>query len=562
MRVLGIWDGHDAGAALVEDGVIRVAVNEERYTRKKIHVGFPYESIKACLRYTNTKPSEVDVVAASTIDFAKTLTRIIPRLKESYYHFRRHKTPRPHFIEARRQLKYALTEVPELPLCRTTTEIILKKQLTSVGLVNPKIDIIGHHDAHAASAAYCSGFKKAVVITLDGIGDNLSGTVNLLENGGIERLSSIPGRDSFGIFFEQVTSLLNMRELEDEGKVMALSDFAYDIPDEENKLMDFFAVDGLNVKAKHGTLGRYRELMNVLWKTKREDLAYMAQKTLEKHITRLFENALEETGVENAAWTGGVASNIKVNLKIRQLPKLKDWFVFPHMGDGGLAVGAALHAASQQDKIVNKRMPDVYFGEDYGEVEMEDAIKKSGFRYEHRSDIAEYAAELVTSGNIVLWFQGRMEYGPRSLGNRSILAPAGNVSVKDKLNLEIKERDFFQPFCPSLLEEEKDKIFYDASTLDRFMTMGYMTHDEVQRNVAAVTNVDGSARPQMLGDENPLFRGLISQVKKDAGYGIVLNTSFNLHGFPIVNTPADAVDMMVKSGAEVMCLGPYLVENE
>jgi len=561
MKILGIWDGHDAGAALVEDGVIRVAVNEERYTRKKIHVGFPYESIKACLGYTNTRPYEIDVVAANTVDFAKTITRLVPRLKDNYYYFRRHKTPRPRFIETRRQFKYALTEIPELPLCKATTRVILNRQLKSLGLRDFKLELVGHHDAHTASAAYTSGFKKAVVITLDGIGDGLSGTVNLLENDSIERFSNLSGRDSFGIFFEQVTSLLNMRELEDEGKVMALSDFAYEMTDEENKLLDFFKVEGLNVKAKHGSLGRFNQLMNVLWQNKREDVAYMAQKTLERHITQLFKNALEETGVENVAWTGGVASNIKVNLKVRMLPGLKDWFVFPHMGDGGLALGAALHVAAEKDKIDGKRITDVYFGEDYSTNEMEDAIKKMGLKYEQRSDIAEYAAELIAGGNILLWYQGRMEYGPRALGNRSILAHAGREEVKDKLNLEIKERDFFQPFCPSLLEEEKDRLFEDADTIDRFMTMGYMTREQVREAVSAVTNVDASARPQMLGEENLLYRKLLSQLKKLTGYGVVLNTSFNLHGFPIVNTPADAVDMMIKSKNKFMCLGPYLIEN-
>jgi carbamoyltransferase len=232
------------------------------------------------------------------------------------------------------------------------------------------------------------------------------------------------------------------------------------------------------------------------------------------------------------------------------------------MGDGGLALGAALYIAARDAKIKNRRIPDAYFGEDHGENEMEEAIKKAGLPYERRSDIAEYAADLITGGNIVLWYQGREEYGPRALGNRSILAPAGDLKVKDKLNLEIKERDFFQPFCPSLLEEEKDKIFSDANTIDRFMTMGYMAKKEVKDDVAAVINVDGSARPQMLGGENPLYRRLISQVNKASGYGIVLNTSFNLHGFPIVSTPADAVDMMIKSKAKYLCVGPYFVENE
>ncbi len=559
MYVLGVWDGHDAGACVVENNRVLVAINEERVTKKKLDVGFPGNSIKACLDYLKLKPTDIEIVAVTTTDFAKTLTRILPSMKDSYYLFRRRKIQKPRFVELRRNVKYYTTEIPELPLCRRLSVRIFRKQLNRMGFRNYEIEVVGHHEAHVAAAAVCSGFRKCLVITLDGIGDGLSGTVNVYNNGEFERLSSIRGRDSFGIFYEQVTSLLGMRELEDEGKVMALSDFAYPVPDKENKLIDFFRVDGLNVKCKYSTAKKYAILKKLMWNTPREELAYMAQRTVEKHISELFDNAMRTTGIGSVAWSGGVASNIKVNLRVRMNPRMKRWFVFPHMGDGGLAVGAALWVSLKHSSETGK-IDNVYFGPDYSGDEIRNAIRKFNVRYEERSDLPEYIGEYIGAGNFVLWYQGRMEFGPRALGNRSILAPAGSLEIKDKLNLQIKKRNWFQPFCPSLIEEESERLFNNVDSYDRFMTMGYMFKPEILDRVKAVMNVDGSARPQMLGDENPKYRKLIETVKKKTGDGIILNTSFNLHGYPIVNTPEDALDMMVKTKAPVMGIGNFLVE--
>jgi len=331
MRVLGIWDGHDCGAAIIEGEEIKVAANEERFTRRKLEVGFPEKSIKCCLDFLGLKPTDISHIAITTTDFAKTLTRVFPKLKENYYLFRRRKITKPKFEHFRRNVKYRTTELNEKPLCRRITKWYFKKNLKKMGFEDFDIHIVEHHLAHAATASYCSGFKKALVITIDGVGDGLSGTVNIYENGKIERLSEILAKDSLGIFFEQVTNLLGMRELEDEGKVMALSDYAYTVPDEENKLLKLFTVNGIKIKSNQSTASRYKMLNKILWNTPREEFSYMAQRTLEKHIVQLFQNAIEKTGLSNVCWAGGVASNIKANMKIKDLPGLKRWFVFPHM---------------------------------------------------------------------------------------------------------------------------------------------------------------------------------------------------------------------------------------
>jgi carbamoyltransferase len=562
MYVLGIWDGHDCGAAIVEGNKVKVAVNEERFTRRKLEVGFPANSIKCCLNYLNLKPADITDIAVTTTDFAKTLTRILPGIKENYYLFRRRKMKKPKFVDLRRDIKYRITEQNEKPLCKKITNWYFIKNLRKLGFDNFKLHFIEHHLAHCAAASYCSGFDKSLVITMDGVGDGLSGTVNIYEDGEIERISETLAKDSIGIFFEQVTNLLGFRELEDEGKVMALSDFAYSVPDEENKLLKFFKVDGLQIKSNQTTASRYKMLNNMLWNTPREEFAYMAQRVLEEKVVKLFENAIEKTGLGDVCWAGGVASNIKANMRIKDLPKLKRWFVFPHMGDGGLAIGAALYLNFKLNGIKKCELNDIYFGPEYSDEEIEATLKenKNKLNFEERNDISRYVGDYISKNNFILWFQGRMELGPRALGNRSILAPAHSIEIKDKLNLQIKKRNWFQPFCPSLLKEEAEKIFSDVKGYDRFMTMGYRTKPEFRDRVKAVINIDGSARPQMLFDENPKYRVLIEQVKKNTGDGILLNTSFNLHGCPIVNTPKDAIEVMLKTKAPCMGMGKFLIE--
>jgi len=562
MYILGIWDGHDCGAAIVEGNEIKVAVNEERFTRRKLEVGFPENSVKCCLDFLGLKPTDISDIAITTTDFAKTLTRVLPKLKENYYLFRRRKIEKPRFVDLRRDIKYRTTEIKEKPFCKSITKWYFKKNLEKMSFENFKLHIVDHHLAHATAASFCSGFNKALVITMDGVGDGLSGTVNIYEDGNIERLSETLAKDSLGIFFEQVTNLLGMRELEDEGKVMALSDFAFNVPDKENKLINLFTVDGLKIKSNQTTASRYKLLNKILWNTPREEFAYMAQKVMEKTIVKLFENAIERTKMNNVCWAGGVASNIKANMKIKDLPSLKKWFVFPHMGDGGLAIGAALYLNYELNEIGKCNFNNIFLGPEYTEEEIKEYLKKfkNKVKFEKRGDTAKLAGDLISNENYIFWYQGRMEIGPRALGNRSILAPAFSLEIKDKLNIAVKKRNWFQPFCPSLLVEESEKFFSDVKGYDKFMTMGYRTRPEVRDRVKAVINVDGSARPQMLGDENQKYRVLIEQVKKNTGDGIVLNTSFNLHGYPIVNTPKDAIEVMLKTKTKCMAIGNFFVE--
>jgi carbamoyltransferase len=450
-----------------------------------------------------------------------------------------------------------------LPFCETISKSIVSKNLRHLGFSNFKIYAIDHHTAHAATAAFASGFKKALVVTLDGLGDGLSGSISTFEKGKLERHHVLPARNSIGIFYEQVTNILGMRELEDEGKIMAMADYSYPFDFNDNKLKDFFKVDGIDIIAKYPHYKQFEMLDAIAWGTPREQFAYMAQQLLEKVLSKFFENVIDEYGIGNVAMAGGLMSNVKANMKIRMLDGLKDWFIFPHMGDGGMAMGAAMYANYMLTGISSYDFDNAYLGTEYSEDEIKAAIKKEkDLKFEIDSDKSGHAADLIEANNYLFWFQGRMEYGPRALGNRSILAKASSEDVKDKLNLYVKKREWFQPFAPSMLKEDAHALLEDVKGYDKFMTMAYSVKRERADTMKSVVHVDLTARPQMVGNENKSYQKLLNDVKKASGYGVILNTSFNIHGMPIVMTPEDAISTMKTTGTRYMFLGDFFVENK
>ena len=562
MYILGIWDGHDSGAAVIKDNRIVAAINEERLTRRKLEIRFPARSVMECLRYCNLQPGDIKQVAVSTFDVSKTMARIFPSTKEEYYLIRRRKKAPGLMSTLKKRAKYKLTELPANRITARLSAIPLKRTLDAMGFAGYRMQLVDHHRCHAAAAAFCSGFDDCLVITIDGIGDALSGTVSTFGKGNLERLTTISGRHSLGIFFEHVTNLMNMRELEDEGKVMALANYAYPIPDEQNPLLDFIQIQGIDVLCRYSTLRMYDQLKKILWRYPSEQFAYMAQRTLEVKIVELVRNALAATGKKRVALAGGVFSNIKVNMLVRTLAGVDGCFVFPHMGDGGLALGAALAANYDVNGISSCALDDVFLGTDYTEEQMKEALASSGLDYRFCDAIEEEAAQLISRGSIIFWFQGRMEYGPRALGNRSILALPNSKRIRDLLNLRLKMRVWYQPFCPTMLEEEAPYYLEDYDAPNRFMTMGYMVRDERRDEVEGVISVDGSCRPQMVDGAATRYGKLLSSLKALTGRGVLLNTSFNLHGEPLVCSPQDAIDTLKRTGNEYLVMGNYLVRGK
>jgi carbamoyltransferase len=567
MYVLGFWDGHDAGAALLAGGEILVAVNEERLTRRKLEVGFPYRSIRACLEHAGLRPEEVGRVAVSTWDPAKTLTRLVPGLKEEYYLLRRRKKGPGLFYEAKKSFKYRFTEQPPGLLSRALSLRYLRGRLRELGFQGVPLDLVDHHAGHARAAAWCSGFEACAVLTLDGVGDGLSGSVWRFRQGDLALVRRIPARVSLGIFFEHVTHLLNMRELEDEGKVMALADFARPVEDRDNPMFGLIRTRGLEVVSEFSASGMVRELRKILWRYPSEQFAFMAQRVLESCVTELAVEVCRATGQGKIALAGGVFSNIKVNSKIAEQEPVEDAYVFPHMGDGGLALGAAVEATARAGGGSHGcRSADLYLGPEYSREEIRACLeRRPGLAASLPDNLAERAAERILAGEIVFWFQGRMEYGPRALGNRSILARPDDPDIRDRLNRVLKMRVWYQPFCPSLLMEDAVCMLDHGGRGDletnRFMTTGYRVMPEYRGLMQGVTSRDGTCRPHLVKGENPRFRALLEEVRKGLGRGVVLNTSFNTHGEPMVCSPDEALDMFETREIGCLALGDFWVQK-
>ena len=564
MFVLGIWDGHDAGAALLKGDQLLFAINEERLSRRKLEAGFPVLSIKACLDYADLSPSSVSEIAASTTDPAKTLTRLIPRLKEEYYLLRRRKKGPRKLDPLKKRFKYKFTELGPNPLSRMLSRSHMETQIKSLGFENYYLSLGDHHSCHAQAAARSSGFDECLVITLDGVGDGLSGGIWLYKDDQLKQIKKIPSRVSLGIFFEHVTNLMNMRELEDEGKVMALANYAYPIQDSHNPLMNLMEIRGLDIASKYGSLGMFKELKKILWRYPSEQFAYMAQRVLEKNVLALVKNALALTGSKRIALAGGVFSNIKLNMKLGELEDITNVYVFPHMGDGGLAMGAAMGVNYDKFGVAKYHLKDLYLGSQFTRQEILGSLKQWGHPYRQVKDVAEEAARLILKGEIVLWFQGRMEVGPRALGNRSIIARPDDRRIKDRLNLALKKRVWYQPFCPSLLLEDASSLLQinrqDIQD-NPFMTTAFKVRKDNIGLMEGVMNIDGTCRPHFVSDENPLFHKLLVNIKKRLKKGVILNTSFNIHGEPLVCSPDDALDILRRTGIRYLFMEDFLVEN-
>ena len=563
MVILGIWDGHDAGAALLVDGRPAAAVNEERLSRRKLDMRFPAASIASCLSIAGVAPRDVAIVAASTTDPAKTLGRLMPWTKERYYAVRRRKA-RPGWLAGATQfIKQRMTEWPPSAPTAALSRHLLRRDLARSGLAHADLQLFDHHHCHARTAAHASGFDACVVVTIDGLGDGRSSTVSVFRDGRLEVVAASTARDSLGVFFEHVTRLLNMRELEDEGKVMALADYAAPIADAQNPLLDLFTVDRGSIRARVPGHALTRVLKRWHWSMANEQFAFVAQRTVERVCCDLVTSAIAATGLRRVALAGGVVSNIKANRLIRLLPDVEDVFVFPHMGDGGLALGAAL-AAADSDRIAGP-FDALALGPEFGPDAIDVALRRAGLQASRADDLAGDVTDRIVAGQVVCWFQGRMEYGPRALGYRSVLARPDRPDLKDRLNLILKRRVWYQPFCPSVLEGEAPRLFSDwtpAGRRNRAMTMAYLVHADFRQALAGVTSIDGSCRPQLVAESGaeplaPVLRRLRSRL----GVGAVLNTSFNIHGEPLVCTPADAIDVFQRCGADALAIGPYVIER-
>jgi carbamoyltransferase len=435
--------------------------------------------------------------------------------------------------------------------------------LRRAGLNGVPLRFYDHHRCHATAAAFTSGFDSCVVLTIDGLGDGAASTVNVLRHGRLDLVASTPAWHSPGVFFEHVTHLLNMRELEDEGKVMALADYASPVDDAFNPMLGLLRADGLSFATPVPSRRLAGPLRKILWRFPNEQFAFMAQRTLERACTSVADHALRATGERRIALAGGVASNIKINRRIRLLEGVDDVYVFPHMGDGGLALGAALQAVTDESAAPRLPLEDLGLGPAYLDGDVAATLQAHQLTFRPCANIASTVADLVATDQVVLWFQGAMEYGPRALGHRSVLARPDRPRLRDRLNLVLKRRVWYQPFCPSILERDARAALSDfTGRPNRHMTMAYQVAESHREALAGVMNVDGSCRPQMVAEDDPdIFAELLRAMRQRIGIGALLNTSFNLHGEPLVCTPDQAVRVFIETGADALAIGRFLVHR-
>ena len=562
MLILGVNNGIDAGAALVEDGRVLAAVNEERLNRRKMFWGPPLLALEAVLRVADVKPADISLVAQASItggggvheDFLdppaiKRAVEFFSRLPGSHH---------PIVTRAYRALSGRWREDP-----------VVDARLRELGVRAPK-RYVEHHTAHAATAYYCSPFgdrpQDVLVVTADGVGDGIChsiGTVDAAHR--IVRRHESMIFDSIAEIYASVTHHLGFRANRHEGKITGLA--AYGRP--EATLAIFRRLMGwdperleLRSRLAWGRPGA-RQLRRMLHGYAREDVAAGLQRAVEEVMGGLVGAAMARYRTRRLCVAGGLFANVRLNQCLRELPAVEDLYVHPGMGDCGQALGAALGLwAEMADSPEPSLLRDVYLGPRYADDAIESALRAHGVAYRRASDIHGEAAALLARGQVVARFAGRMEYGPRALGNRTIYCHAGDPAVNQWLN-ERLGRTEFMPFAPVVLAARAAELFEDydpeRSVAARFMTITYRATAKGREQAPAAIHVDGTARPQTVtAEDNPDAHALLRAYERLTGLPALINTSFNMHEEPIVCTPEDAVRAFLAGRLDALAIGDFL----
>lgn len=603
MKILGISAFyHDSAAAILKNGEILAAAQEERFTRKKHDDGFPVHAIRYCLEEAGATLDELDAVVFYDKPFLK-----FERLLETYYGFspkglQSFVTAMPLWIKEKiffKKLIYkALAEV----------ESYDKKKMT---LLFPE-----HHLSHAASAFYPSPFEEAAILTIDGVGEWATATIAKGEGKDIEILRELHFPHSVGLLYSAFTYFLGFRVNNGEYKLMGLAPYGNPHAEETKTFVKQIQDELIELKADgslwlNQTYFRYATGLRMIhdkpWerlfglKRRLEEseltqqhcnLAFAIQQVTEEIVFKMAEETLRLTQAENLCLAGGVALNCVANGKLERKGWFKNIFIQPAAGDAGGALGAALAAqhiyfgADRQPTEQADSMQGSFLGPAFSDKEIEQALRKheSACVVTKIGDfeaLCAQTAKLLADGKIVGWFQGRMEYGPRALGHRSILGDPRQPEMQKRLNLKIKYRESFRPFAPAVLAEDAEKYF-QQKTPSPYMLLVAPINPELQETLPenyhdlplmdrlyvkrsdypAITHLDFSARVQTVDEErNPAFYGILSAFKALTGHGMLVNTSFNVRGEPIVCTPEDAINCFLNTEMDYLVVEDYLVRK-
>ena len=549
-REYRIAQGMDAAAALVIDGRLVAAAEQERFSGKKHTGDFPIDAIHYCLKEAGISIDEVDEIAHG-FDYAP--YRGIYSADETSKELYEKVFSRDALLDQVRR------DLPGFPL--------------------EKVHQVGHHLAHAASAAYTSGWDECLIVVNDAMGEMESLSVYDFHDGQFEKIRTVAANDSIGILYSLVTLHLGFDFNSDEYKIMGLAPYgdpshyrtffqeAVELCPDGSIRIPMLKLNRTREEREHYTATRAyldqhlipRRAPDQSVNSSHEDVAAALQECLERVVMHVCERLGEETGLRRLALAGGVSLNCTANGKLTRSHLFDEVYVQPVAGDDGVALGAALYRTSLAQKIRNQRFPAPLFGPHYTDADVEAALQRfSGKvqwkRYATTGETCAAAARLIADGRVIAWSRGRMEYGPRALGNRSILADPGHPEMRDRINAMVKKREAFRPFAPACAAEEAHRWFEVAPGAEfPYMISIVNVRPEMRNLLPAITHVNGSARLQTVsGSDNPDFHALLLEVGKTTGRQMVLNTSFNVKGQPIVNTPEEAIATFLGTGIEYL----------
>jgi carbamoyltransferase len=571
MLILGLNMFHaDASAASVLDGEVKFAIAEERLNRHKHFGGFPALAVKACLDAVGAKISDVDHVAVGQDSDANLAKKVQYALANPAKIL--------NFIRLR-QRKEAIRDV------RSLLSKALDVDSTQLRFQEHHLE---HHIAHIASAYYCSPWEKAAGFSYDGSGDFVSTMMARCEGNEIEVLDRVFLPHSLGSVYTMICEFIGYSSYGDEGKVMGLAPYGKDTYcDEIRKIvatkngglqldLSYFKPLGSNQGMQvlpDGTVKLARHFSDRMKKlfgeprrphteiTQRDmDLAFALQHRFEEIFFHLLNHLHGRVPLDDLAMAGGCALNSVANGKVFDRTPFRRTYIQPAAGDEGLAIGAALHTYHSVLKQPRRHeMKNSYLGPEFSESRSQSALQSAGLQYRklERAALLEAVAEEIAGGKVVGWFQGRMEWGPRALGNRSIVGHPGLLNMKDVLNARIKHREWFRPFAPSIMADHQHEYF-EHDHPSPFMLHVYKIRREKRKELCAVNHVDDTGRLQSVTrEENPMYYDLISAFHRKTGIPVILNTSFN-ENEPIVCTPEEAIDCFQRTRMDVLAIGPFM----
>lgn len=560
--ILGVHDGHAAGAVLLKNGEVLAAINEERLTQIKNHACAPKFSIQKVLEIAGVSPAQITLIAVAS--FIRIVTDPQTRRKLPLFMINEILAPYLHGES------YIRASVALLKRIRPRTELF--DTLKTLGLAHIPPTFIEHHQAHAASAFYPRPWRdETLIFTLDGMGDGISSTVSIGKGDTIKRIAFSSFYDSVSDnIYSEITEYLGMKRLEHEYKLMGLAPYG-----DYTKTMDVFRkIIRLNPKnpLTFENISRCYSTklqplyQKILFQKRFDHIAAGTQFLFEELVISWVKNAIKQTGITKIAAGGGSFLNVKANMHLRALAEIDDMFIYPAADDGGLAYGAAIEAYIQYCKKNNitsaiPAIGPIYYGQEFTNDAIVETLKKKKLIRKAQKTDPQHIASLIAAGKIVAHFAGRDEWGPRALGNRSIIADPRNLAVVARLNQVIKQRDFWMPFAPAILENDQEKYIV-SPRFSPFMTETFATTVRAQREIVATIHpADKTARVMTVNKWNTKFYEIIKSFKKKTKVGAVLNTSFNLHGFPLVSTPEQALWTFQNSGLDALVLEDWIISK-